>query len=63
MFLVSMMDGLEILFTRNKQCNEDTGVGSTKEPLMLKLAYFSWNQNNLNVIELVPYSLVASGFI
>ena len=41
--LVSTMDDVEILFTRNKQCNEDTGVGSTGESPMLKLAYFSWN--------------------
>ena len=61
MFLVSTMDGVEIRFTRKKQCSEDTSVGSTKEPLMLKLAYFSWNQNYLYVIELV--SLVAFGFI
>jgi len=43
MFLVSAMDDVEILFTRNKQCNEDTSVGSTEEPLMIKLAYFLWN--------------------
>ena len=61
MFLVSVMDDLEIPFTRNKQCSEDTGVGSIREPLMFKLAYFSWNQNNMYVIELVL--LVASGFI
>ena len=61
MFLVSTMDGVEIRFTRKKQCSEDTNVGSTKEPLMLKLAYFSWNQNYLYVIKLV--SLVAFGFI
>ena len=63
MFLVSTIDSLEILFTRNKQCNEDIDMGSTGEPPMLKLAYLSWNQNNLYVIELVPYLLVASGFI
>ena len=45
MFLVSTMDDVEILFTRNKQYNEDTDVGSTREPPMLKLAYFSWNYN------------------
>ena len=61
MFLVNTMDGVEIRFTRKKQCSEDTSVGSSKEPLMLKLAYFSWNQNYLYVIELV--SLVAFGFI
>ena len=45
MFLVSTMDDVEILFTRNKQYTEDTDVGSTREPPMLKLAYFSWNYN------------------
>ena len=45
MFLISTMDDVEILFTRNKQYNEDTDVGSTRESLMLKLAYFSWNYN------------------
>ena len=45
MFLVSTMDDVEILFTRNKQYNEDTDVGSTRKPPMLKLAYFSWNYN------------------
>ena len=58
MFLVSMMDDVEILFTRNKQCGEDTNVGSTEEPSMLKLAQFSWNQNNLHVIELIPTYLL-----
>ena len=53
MFLVSTMDDVEILFTRNKQSSEDTSVGSTGESLILKLAYFSWNQNNLYIFELV----------
>ena len=52
-FLVSTMDDVEILFTRNKQSSEDTDVGSTEKPPILKLAYFSWNQNNLYVFELI----------
>ena len=48
-----MMDDEEILFTRNKQSSEDTDVGSTEKPPILKLAYFSWNQNNLYVFELI----------
>ena len=58
MFLVSVMDDVEILFTRNKQCNEDTGVGSTGEPPMIKLAYFLWKQHNLYVIELISTYLL-----
>ena len=53
MFLVNTMDDVEILFTRNKQSSEDTGVGSIEKPPMLTLAYFSWNQNNLYVFELI----------
>ena len=58
MFFVSAMDDVEILFTRNKQGNEDTGVGSTKEHPMIKLPYFLWNQHNLYVIELTSTYLL-----
>ena len=47
MFLVSVMDDVE-----------DTSVGSTGEPPMIKLAYFLWKQHNLYVIELISTYLL-----
>ena len=58
MFLISATDNVEILFTRNKQCNEDIGVGSTRERPMIKLPYFLWNQHNLYVIKLISTYLL-----